>query len=64
MHVVLHELGHVLGHGHAQAGDNDDLMAEQLAAGTRRLPVGEGITDELRLDGHSAFFADLDSDLL
>ena len=33
--VVLHELGHVLGKGHADA---PSLMAEALPAGTRRLP--------------------------
>jgi hypothetical protein len=34
--VVLHEMGHVLGHEHDEAAD--DLMAEMLQPGVRRLP--------------------------
>ncbi len=35
--VVMHELGHALGLGDVAGGT--DLMAETLAAGTRRLPT-------------------------
>jgi hypothetical protein len=34
--TVLHEMGHVLGHEHEDAAD--DLMAEMLQPGVRRLP--------------------------
>jgi hypothetical protein len=39
--VVTHELGHELGLGHA---DNQDLMAESLDTGVRRLPAEGDIT--------------------
>ena len=32
--VLMHEVGHLLGRGH----ETDGLMAETLAAGTRRTP--------------------------
>src|SRR5690606_24048995 len=48
--VLLHELGHVAGLGHAE--DDEALMASQLTLGERRLPepaalVGEGEADPL-----------------
>ena len=36
--VVMHEMGHALGLPDWTAGSNNDLMAESLAAGVRRLP--------------------------
>src|SRR5262249_2347237 len=35
--VVMHEMGHLLGHGHAEGG----VMAETLAAGVREVPLIE-----------------------
>jgi hypothetical protein len=37
--VVLHELGHVLGFEHSEAGLAPDVMTESLLPGLRRLPV-------------------------
>jgi hypothetical protein len=47
--VVMHELGHLLGLEH---GDGDDVMAETLAVGVRRVPAAK--TTELS----DAVFAD------
>jgi hypothetical protein len=44
--VVLHELGHVLGHGHEDEGFLDDT----LPLGTRRLPL-DGFEGPLPADG-------------
>jgi hypothetical protein len=37
--VMMHEVGHLLGHGHGEGG----LMAETLAAGTRLTPSGAAL---------------------
>ena len=41
--VVMHEMGHALGLPDWTTGSSNDLMAESLAAGVRRLPSVAGI---------------------
>jgi uncharacterized repeat protein (TIGR01451 family) len=47
--VVAHELGHVLGFEHSHA---DDLMAETLPVGIRRVPMSHAHTDEVLAEVH------------